>query len=1220
MIRLLVLFIALLGLSATAAAQSHSVLLIHSYHSGMPWTDSQHQGFINALANNGIPVDLHIEYLDSLRYREQKDLMRQDLLQTLESKFKRNPPEVIAVTDNNALDFVLDVRPLLAPDVPVVFCGINGLSPNIRDRYKNLTGVAEEAAFKETLEIIDKLLPGRRVLVLGEQSPTFRGNFASLQKDNEQRSRPSELELFDDPVLSHIEERVRLAGSDTVVFILNRPTNDDGETIDSSTAVRAISDASRQPVFSVWDYMFGDGIVGGKLTSGEAHGEVAAQQVIRILNGEAADSIPIEWESANRYLFDYEQLQRFDLQDKSLPEGSVVINRPVNFYELYRDKVVAVAVVFTLLLFFGIGMLLLNRSLTESRNLLDDIVDNLPVMVFLKRASDLSFIRFNRTGQELLGLSREELLGRHDYDFFPKEQADFFISKDRDVLTQTGVVDIPEEPVETVNGTRILHTRKLALRNKEGLPVYLLGISEDITERKQTEHQVTLLSFALNSVHEAAFLIDERARFHFVNEEACRILGYSHDELLASGVEDIDPDWPAVRWPEHWRDLQEKRSITFEGRHRAKDGRIIPVEISANFIEYVEQSYNLALVRDISERKLAEQTLVARERDYRTLIENLPDCITRFAPDCRHLFVNPSVEKTFGIPRKTFIGKSPTQIGKPGDDAINYELEQSILQVFATAQTQKLQMQWQTVDGPRTFEVLYAPEHDEEDKVVSVLGIAHDITYQKQAEETLRRHKDELEELVQQRTDELRLARDAAEAANKAKSTFLANMSHELRTPLNAILGFSQLMRKDQSLNSSQRENLEIINKSGDHLLKLINDVLEISKIEAGKQQLEISTFDLHELVREVSDMMRLKAQQKGLQLELDQSSAFPRYIKGDEARLRQILVNLVSNAVKFTKQGSVTMRLRSKHNAHHHLLIEVEDNGPGISKKDQRRLFKPFEQLSAGTSSQEGTGLGLAIVRQFVQLMGGSVSVESKPGQGSLFRVDLPLNEPDEAEMIRLSAETHGAVAGLAPGQATRRILIAEDQRDSQILLARVMTDLGLDVKVAQNGEECIQIFQQWRPDLILMDRRMPVMDGDEATRRIRELPGGDQVKVVAVTASALKEEEETLRASGMDDYVSKPYRFDEIYHILEKQLGLTLVYAEEESDHEAALVAPPSDQLRELYQLADIGQVFEIQELASRLQAENEVYISFARKLNKLAKGFDLEGISTFIKQYLK
>lgn len=349
MLRLLVLLIALSLHSATALARNHSILLVHSYHSGMPWTDAQHKGFTDALRQSGLAVDLHVEYLDSLRYRQQQGVMRDNLRRALHSKFKDHPPEVIAVSDNDALDFVLAERQHLAPGAPVVFSGINGLASDIRSRHQNLTGVAEEASFKETLEVMEQLLPGRRVLVIGEQSSTFRGNFGSLRAANAQRAAPAQLEVFEDPVLSHVEAKVRQLGPDTLVFLLSRPVNDQGDTVDSAVAVRAISTASQQPVFSAWDFMFGYGIVGGKLISGEAHGQTAAHQAIRILNGTPADSVPIEWESPNRYLFDYDQLLRFGLQDRALPAGSVVINRPASFYELNRDKVHAAAGAFLML-------------------------------------------------------------------------------------------------------------------------------------------------------------------------------------------------------------------------------------------------------------------------------------------------------------------------------------------------------------------------------------------------------------------------------------------------------------------------------------------------------------------------------------------------------------------------------------------------------------------------------------------------------------------------------------------------------------------------------------------------------------------------------------------------------------------------------------------------------------------------------------------------------
>ncbi|HTY99743.1 MAG TPA: MASE3 domain-containing protein [Rhodocyclaceae bacterium] len=396
-------------------------------------------------------------------------------------------------------------------------------------------------------------------------------------------------------------------------------------------------------------------------------------------------------------------------------------------------------------------------------------------------------------------------------------------------------------------------------------------------------------------------------------------------------------------------------------------------------------------------------------------------------------------------------------------------------------------------------------------------------------------------------------ARDAAEAANRAKSMFLANMSHELRTPLNAILGFSSMLRRDRQLSEGQAESLDIINRSGEHLLALINDVLEMAKIEAGRQKLEIAAFDLGAMVRDVADMMRLRATEKGLQLVLDQSSEFPRHIRGDEARLRQILVNLVGNAVKFTREGGVTIRLGVKQNARRHLLIEVEDTGPGIGAEDQQRMFKPFERLAEG-AEQKGTGLGLAITRQFVELMGGGISVDSAPGKGSRFRVDLPVELADAADVAVASKEA-GEVAGLAPGQPAYRILIAEDQPENLLLLTRLMDAIGLETRAAENGERCVQMFLDWHPDLIWMDRRMPVVDGMEATRWIRRLPGGDKVKIVAVTASAFKEQQAEMLAAGMDDFVRKPYRFSEIYDCLARQLGLKYLYLSDTAPPAAAV-----------------------------------------------------------------
>ena len=387
-------------------------------------------------------------------------------------------------------------------------------------------------------------------------------------------------------------------------------------------------------------------------------------------------------------------------------------------------------------------------------------------------------------------------------------------------------------------------------------------------------------------------------------------------------------------------------------------------------------------------------------------------------------------------------------------------------------------------------------------------------------------------------------AQEQAEAANRAKSVFLANMSHELRSPLNAILGFSRLLRDDETVSPEDGQTLDIITQSGEHLLTIVNDVLDLAKIESGRVVLERAAFDVRGTLRDVARLMGERAEAKGLTLTLTIADDVPPAVVGDQSKLRQIVLNLVANAVKFTAQGGVTLRLSSRFvgtTARTTLVIEVEDSGRGIAAGDQERIFHPFVRVG-DEAEQGGTGLGLSIARRFIEAMGGVIGVRSAPGEGATFLVELPMEAAEVPSGVPAGIG-QPRVWRLADGQPECRVLIVEDEAVNALLMRRLLERTGFRVRVAENGEMGVAMFRTWQPHFILMDWRMPVMDGGEATRRIRGLDGGRNVKIVALAASVLLADRRRPSAPGVDDFVSKPFKFDEIIECMARHLSLRFV-----------------------------------------------------------------------------
>ncbi len=391
-------------------------------------------------------------------------------------------------------------------------------------------------------------------------------------------------------------------------------------------------------------------------------------------------------------------------------------------------------------------------------------------------------------------------------------------------------------------------------------------------------------------------------------------------------------------------------------------------------------------------------------------------------------------------------------------------------------------------------------------------------------------------------------AKEQAETANKAKSTFLSNMSHELLTPLNAVLGFSRLMQKSPDVTQEQSVNLNIISHSGEHLLNLINNILDMIKIESGRIVLEEEVTDLRKLILEIKSLMSLKASEKDLQFSDELSQDLPANILVDAGKLRQILINLIGNAIKFTNNGGIKLSVshsKTETAKKVRLRFEVEDTGAGIPEDDLNKIFTAFVQLHNQDNKEAGTGLGLAICEQNVKLMGGEIGVKSTIGKGSVFHFEIPVSvhEKTNEKVIRKQS----GVLRLADGEKIYSILIAEDQFENRLLLLKLLEPLGLTIYSAENGKEAVDSFQQFNPDLILMDIRMPVMDGIEATRQIRLTQAGMHTKIIALTAHALADERVVMLEAGCDDFIRKPYSSSEIFDALKNHLGVKFIYDEQ-------------------------------------------------------------------------
>ena len=759
------------------------------------------------------------------------------------------------------------------------------------------------------------------------------------------------------------------------------------------------------------------------------------------------------------------------------------------------------------------------------------------------------------------------------------------------------------------------------------------------TERALQESQARYQELG-DTITDPFFVFDKDLILTYWNRAAENFTGIAMSDALGKSLYEIFPNIQGTEAEEGYRKLLETRQPqSFIQKYQLK-GKLFFFEVSI----YPSRDSFSVFAKDVTYRKQMEDAL-KKSWDYLENLNNsLGDAIfTVKMPEQVIEYVNRAVENIFGYTVEDCIGKQ-TDMFFPDHNSyrdFSRRLMEAIQQKKDILRTEQV---LKRKNGKGFTSEIITTFFSENNEPTGVISIVRDITDRKQMELALEQERASLARKVEERTAELKRINAELARASQLKDEFLANMSHDLRTPLNAILGYAKILKKTENLSPLQLEGLETIQRSGEHLLNLINDILDLSKIEAGRLELHPTQFHLPEFLQQIASMIRIRAEHKEIAFAYAPDLNLPIGVCTDEKRLREVLINLLDNAVKFTEKGTVCFRVYELDELHelgsskthktqkltnsetHKLRFEVEDTGIGIAPEQIEEIFLPFHQVGKQHYATEGTGLGLSISQQLVEMMGGELQVESTIGEGSTFWFELEMPEvPESSLKTRLPQPEIIGYRGVQ-----RTVMIVDDNRENRAVLMNMLLPLGFEILEAASGPECLDTAARVKPDIILLDLRMPVMDGFETAQRIRESPEIQDVTMIAISASVFEETRKTSLEAGCNDFLSKPIEEERLLECLHTHLNLEWIYRDavggntppeaQTSPMFPSVVVLPAAEADILRQLAVCGNITRLLDQLEHIEQLGKQYLPLVTELRKLAKSFQVHKIVEYFEQLEK